>query len=315
MRRSLLFAVLLGACTKADAPTSSANPGGTLIIATGAEADHMLPPLVATSVGKQVSDALFLPIARIGDELNMLGDEGFVGVLADRWEWSADSLAITFTLDAAARWHDGRPLRADDVVFSFDRYRAPAVGADLGPKLAGISSITADDSLHFTVRYARRSATQFYDLVHHLVPFPQHIYGTIQPESLRASAAAREPIGSGKFRFARWEPGQRVEVVADTAHWLGRPGLDRVIWTVVATQETQLAQLLAGEADLVESLRGPALDQALADTNLAFVQRPAVDYVVAQFNLRERKARTRAHPLLGDARVRHALTAALNRPR
>ena len=313
MPRSLLLAVLLAACAPSEPPKSSANPGGTLIIATGAEADQVLPPLVATSVGKQVSDALFLPIARVGDELNMLGDEGFVGILADRWEWSADSLAITFTLDAAARWHDGHPLRADDVVFSFDRYRSPAVGADLGPQLAGISSITADDSLRFTVRFARRSATQFYDLVNHLIPFPQHVYGTIHPESLRASAAVRAPIGSGKFRFARWEAGLRVEVVADTAHWLGRPGLDRVIWTVVPEQTAQLAQLLAGEADLVEALRGSALDQALADTNLAFLQRPAVDYVVAQFNLRERKSRAREHPLFGDPRVRHALTAALDR--
>jgi peptide/nickel transport system substrate-binding protein len=313
MTRSLLFAVLLAACTGSETPAPSANPGGTLIIATGADADQLLPPLVATSVGKQVSDALFLPLARVGDDMNMLGDEGFVGVLADRWEWSADSLSITFTLDAAARWHDGHPLRADDVVFSFDRFLSPAVGSDIGPMLAGISTVTADDSLHVTVRFARRSATQFYDVAHHLIPFPQHVYGAIPPEALRASPAAREPVGSGKFRFVRWEAGQRVEVVADTSHWLGRPGLDRVVWSVVPEPNTQLAQLLAGEADLVEALRGPALQQAAADSNLTFVQRPAVDYVIAQFNLRERKGASRPHPLLGDVRVRKALMLALDR--
>lgn len=314
MRRVLLLATALAACTKNDQASSGAGARGTLVIATSADADQLLPPLVITSVGKQVSDALFLPIARVGDELNMLGDEGFTGVLADRWEWAPDSMAITFTLDSAARWHDGRPVRAADVAFSFERYRSAEVGSDLAPKLAGIQSVTADDSLRFTVAFARRSATQFYDVVHHLIPFPEHVYGPIAAAELRASDAARRPVGSGKFRFGRWEAGQRLEVVADTAHWLGRPGLDRIIWTVVPDPTTQLAQLLAGEADLVEALRGPALEQAARDTGLAFVQRPAVDYVVAQFNLRGRKARTQTHPLFGDVRVRRALTLALDRP-
>jgi peptide/nickel transport system substrate-binding protein len=315
VRRTLPTLLLsLVACAKGDPPPGAAAPGGTMIIATSAEADQVLPPLVATSVGKQVSDALFLPIARIGDEMNMLGDEGFIGVLADRWEWSGDSLSIRFTLDAAARWHDGRPIRADDVAFSFGVYTAPATGSDAAPRLSGIAAVTADDSLAFTVRFARRSATQFYDVVHHLIPLPRHQFGAIPAESLRASTVARAPIGSGKFRFGRWEAGQRLEVIADTTHWLGRPALDRVVWTVVPDPNTQLAQLLAGEADLVENLPAPALQQATADSMLAFLQLPAVNYVAAQLNLRARRGGARPHPLLGDVRVRQALTLALDRP-
>lgn len=313
-RHARALTPLLALALGCDAPeSSSSSPGGTVIIATGADADHVLPPLVATSVGKQVSDALFLPIARIGDSLNMLGDDGFTGLLAVRWDWSTDSLAIRFELDPAARWHDGTPVRAQDVAFSLDTYRSKAIGADVAPRLADVASLTVEDSLAFTVTWQRRSATQFHDFVSHLVPIPRHVYGVIPADSLRASAAARSPVGSGKFRFSAWDAGMRVEVVADTAHWLGRPSLDRVIWSVVPDPNTQLAQLLVGEADFVETLRGPALRQAAADTSLRFSQRPGLDFGLALFNLRARRRPAVPHPLFGDQRVRQALTLALDR--
>ncbi len=310
-RRALTLIALVLACTGPEA-SSATSAGGTVIIATGGDADHVLPPLVAGSVGKQVSDALFLPIARIGDSLNLLGDEGFTGVLADRWVWSTDSLSIRFQLDPAARWHDGTPVRAHDMVFSLDTYRSKAVGADAAPRLADVASITPDDSVTFTVTWQRRSATQFHDFVSHLVPIPRHVYGAVPEDSLRASTLARAPVGNGKFRFGAWDAGRRIEVVADTTHWLGRPSLDRVIWSVVPDPNTQLAQLIAGDADFIETLRGPALQQAAADTSLRFAQRPGLDFGLALFNLRARRG-TKPHPVFGDVRVRQALTLALDR--
>jgi peptide/nickel transport system substrate-binding protein len=306
-----LAAWALAAC--GERAPGTAVPGGALLIATGSDADALLPPLVKSSVGKQVADALFLPLARIGDALNLVGDEGFDPGLAARWEWASDSASITFHLDPRARWHDGTPVRAPDVAFSLRAYRDPAVASDAVPHLASVDSITVRDSLTFVAWYAHRSATQFYDLVYHLIPIPEHVYGTVGPGSLASSAAARRPVGSGRFRLARWLAGELVEVVADTGHWEGRPYLDRVVWLAIPDPAAQVARLLAGEADLVESLRGDALNMAGRDSTIRVIRRPAFDFAIAVFNLRDPASPSRPHPLFAERELRRALTLALDR--
>jgi len=283
------------------------------VIATGQEADALLPPLIETTAGRQVVDMLFMPIARLGDEMNILGDIGFSPALSDGWEWSADSLSVAFHIDPRSRWSDGAPVRPADVRFSLSAFRAPGVSSAVAPNLDNIDSVSVRDSATFVVWYTRRSATQFFDVVHDLIPFPEHVYGSIALDSLRASPAAREPVGSGKFRLARWEPGVRVEIVADTGHWAGRPKLDRVVWIPVADAIGQAAKLVAGEADMVELLSGSALERAASDSALRFYRRPAFAFAMALFNMRDPADRGRPHPLFAERALRRALTLALDR--
>jgi peptide/nickel transport system substrate-binding protein len=263
IRCGLVAAAALLACQGADLSPRH-EVGGTLVIATGQEADAMLPPLIETTAGRQVVDMLFMPIARLGDEMNILGDIGFSPALADRWEWSADSLSVAFHVDPRARWSDGTPVRPSDVRFSLRAFQSPGVSAAVAPNLDNVDSVSVRDASTFVVWYSRRSATQFFAVAHDLIPFPEHVYGAIAFDSLRASSASRIPVGSGKFRLAHWEPGVRVEIVADTAHWTGRPRLDRVVWLPISDPIGQAAKLVTGEADMVELLRGSALERAAA---------------------------------------------------
>lgn len=313
--RPILLLLALAALTACGPADSSGRDefGGTLIIATGQEADALLPPLIETTAGRQAVDMLFMPIAQLRDDMNILGDSGFVPALADRWEWAPDSLSLAFHLDPRARWSDGTPVRAGDVRFSLAAFRSPGVSADVAPNLANVDSVSVRDSSTFVVWYSKRSATQFFDVAHDLIPFPEHVYGVMPLDSLRASAAARSPVGSGKFRLARWEPGVRVELVADTAHWAGRAKLDRIIWLPFSDPNTQVAKLITGEADMIELLRGPALDQAVKDSALQFIRRPSLDFAMALFNLRDPADRRRPHPLFADRALRRALSLALDR--
>jgi peptide/nickel transport system substrate-binding protein len=77
------------------------------------------PPLAVGVTARQVTDLLFEPPSRLGEELNTIGDAGFRPRLARAWTWAPDSLSIAFALDPRARWHDGVPVGAEDVRFTF----------------------------------------------------------------------------------------------------------------------------------------------------------------------------------------------------
>ena len=312
-RAAVLLLALTAACGGERAPTGSAT-GGTLLIGTGAVADAVLPPLIQSLPGKQLVDALFLPLAWPADELTLVGDAGYTPALADRWTWSADSLSIAFHLDPRARWQDGHPVTPEDARAALVAFKSPAVGAIAAPNLANIDSIAVRDSATLVAWFHERAPTQFYDLVTNLVPIPAHVYGAIPAESLATSAVARTPVGNGKWRLVKWTPGERVEIVADTAHWLGRPTLDRIAWIAITDPIAQATKLVTGEIDMVEVLRGPPLETAAKDSSIRLVTTPGLSHAITVFNTRDASNPARPHPIFGDAGVRRALSLAIDRP-
>lgn len=314
----LLVILTLGACGRPDSSAGTggddrSSPGGTLVVATPADVDFLLPQLYTGIQGRQLTDLLFDRLAEIGDSLNTVGDAGFAPRLASAWRWAPDSLSIAFQVDPRARWHDGVPIRAADVAFSYRLYADPAVGSAIAPLLAGIDSVTATDSLTAVVWYKRRSPQQFFDAVYQLVIIPEHVYGGIRPADLRASPVVRQPVGSGRFRFARWVPGSTLELVSDTANWRGRALLDRVVFSIAPDFASAPLKLFAGEADFFEMLRAQDVTELAKHPDLKLVPYPSLAYGSLTFNLRDPKRPGRAHPVLGDRAVRRALSMAVDR--
>lgn len=309
-----LLAILVVACRGNDAVRDGgrAEPGGTLIVSAPADADFLLPPLVVGGPGKTLSSLLYERLAEIGPGLNTVGDEGFQPRLAERWEWAADSLSIRFHLDPRARWHDGRPVRAGDVRFSHALYSDPVVGSIAQPLIANIDSVTTPDSLTAVVWYGSRAAEQFYDAAYQLFILPEHVLGSVPREQLRSDSAAQRAIGSGRFRLHRREAGSTTELVADTAHYRGRPALDRVVWSIAPDPNAALARITAHEADMVENVPVASMAQVANDTTLRLMPYPMIAYGYAAFNLRNREG-SGAHPVFADREARRALSMALDR--
>src|SRR4051812_45317709 len=128
----LLCALLVCCCVGTESPAAK-NGGGTLVISTGGDPDVLVPALVQSTQGAQVVDMIYERLADIGDSLNTLNDKGFTPRLADRWTWSADSLSIAFHLDPKARWHDGVPVRSNDVRFTVVSTKDSTVGSPIAP--------------------------------------------------------------------------------------------------------------------------------------------------------------------------------------
>ncbi|HEX3159741.1 MAG TPA: peptide ABC transporter substrate-binding protein, partial [Gemmatimonadaceae bacterium] len=293
----------------ADADMRAATAG--VVIATAADADALVPPLVATTAGKQVVDLLFDHLAAPATApVETVGDAGFRPELARRWTWAADSLSIAFELDPEARWHDGHPVTAPDVRFSFHLFTDPAVASTHARSFEGIDSVTVRDARTAVVWWARRHPEQFFQAAYNLAVMPRHLLDTVPRSQLLASAFAAHPVGSGRYRFERWDRKRQLVLVADGANYRGRPRFDRVIWTVAPDPNTATMAVLAGQADVLEVLRGDAVARVAQVPTLRTVEYGSLDYGYLVFN--QRPARPRA-ALFADRALRVALSAAVDR--
>lgn len=302
------LAVMSG-CGRESAPRD--GHGGTLVIATGGDADVLFPPLVLSTQGRVVSEQLFEPLAEVGDSLNVIGDRGFRPRLAQSWSWSADSLSIAFHLNPRARWHDGRPVRASDVVFTYRLYGDTALGGPAAGTVRSIDSVTVHDSLTPIVWFHVRAPQQFYTAASQMLILPEHVYGSVPVASLASSDILRHPVGSGRFRFVRWVPGTSIELASNADHYTAPARLDRVIWTIAHDPGAAATSLLAGDADFLESLRPEMVLQAEHAPNVRVVSSPGFRYGYLVFDLRDSTGAP--HRLFADRALRRALTLAVDR--
>jgi peptide/nickel transport system substrate-binding protein len=284
-----------------------------MVIAIGGNAAPVLPPMSHDVYSRAVADQMYDRLADVGPELNTVGDKGFAPRLARSWTWSADSLSIAFALDPGARWHDGQPVRASDVRFTFDLVKDPKSATSVTAMIATIDSVTVRDSLTAVAWYHRRTPEQFFDLVYQLHVLPEHVLRDVARDKLETVDANTKLVGSGRFRFARFEPGVRIELVADTLNYRGRPKLDRVVWSMASDGGAAATQLFTGQADVLENVPAPMIPRADSSTVVRLVPYPSLGYAYLGMNQRDPKRAGAAHPVFGDRSVRRAISMALDR--
>ena len=307
------LALGVAACGDEGARRSTSDTGGTLVISVGGDPETLFPPLASTTTGQIIGDLVYDRLAEIGDSLNTVGDSGFQPRLAKTWDWARDSLSIAFHIDPEARWHDGRPVRASDVAFTYRMYADSVNGSPFSTALESIDSVTVSDSLTATVWFGEKSPMQFYDAVHTMLILPAHIIGSARGTALRDPSIARNPVGSGRFRFVKWNAAQSIELASDTANYRGRANLDRVILTIAPDFNTALTRLLGGEADMIEQVPAANVPDVAGDSAVRATLISSLDYNFVQLNLNDPANAARPHPLFGDRELRRALTGALDR--
>jgi peptide/nickel transport system substrate-binding protein len=307
---------LVVACDRRSSPaasdTTSTSPGGSLVAAIQTEVGQVLPPTIEQVDQKLVADQIFEPLAWLGDDSRT--DGGFRPALADGWTWERDSMGIAFHLNPKARWHDGAPVRALDVRFTFSLYTDPAVGAMERDALMRVDSVTVRDSVTPVFWFRERYPDQLYDAATRMLIVPEHLLAKEPRATLKTAAFGRSPVGSGRFRLYKWTP-TSIELVSDTTHYRGRARLDRVIFTLTSDQNLLVPKLAAGEIDVAEIVNAEQFRTLAARPELNARIMPAFDYSFLHFNLRDPKDRSKPNALFGDLAFRRALTMAIDRDR
>lgn len=197
--------------------------------------------------------------------------------LATNWEVSDDGLTYVFTLTEGAAFHDGSPFTAEDVVWTYDRLRDPALESPTVDLYANVESIeaTGEHEVTFTLKETN----------------PFFLFDLSDNHAVMLKAGTEDPAtafnGTGPFRVADYSVGNRMDLEANPDYFMdGKPKLQTLEFIFFSDQQARVEALRGGQADLVmrmptplyQSLEGNAdLERVTVATNTFDVARLRVD--------------------------------------
>jgi len=291
---------------------SLAVPAADLSIALGGDVTSMDPHFHNLTPNNNIG-------AHVFDTLVMKEPGGRIKPgLAESWR-VVDDTTWEFRLRKGVRFHDGSIFTAADVVFSLDRI--PNVPNSPSPFTTYTKQVTEKIVVDpWTLRL--KSAA----------PYPQMPIdiSTVLIVSSKAAANAttddfntgKATVGTGPFRFVRWQKGDRIELARNDEYWGPKSPWDRVTFRVITSDPTRVASLLAGEVGAIENVPTTDLAKLSRNKDLAVYRTVSVRLMYLHLDTARDKtpfATDKAgKPLdrnpLKDLRVRRAMSKAINRP-
>lgn len=306
MRNWLLFVLILGVMLTGcapQAPTASENDAPQVVTRAITTEPGGLDPQGLAGAGQNA----ILPY--LFDTLIYRDiDNSYKPYLAETWNVSADGREVVFTLKEGIVFHDGTPLNAEAVKFTFDRVREQGQRSVLAAMAMSIANIEAVDDL--TVRFYLRapSSTFFSSLT-------TAYAGIISPKAAQESGEgfAQKPVGSGAFMLEKWEPGVAITLVKNPNYaWApdivknqAAPHIDRLVFKIIPDVAQQISAYQAGEVDILFINQPNHLARLKQDPNTNLVETTLHSLIYLGYHAQK--------PPFNDARVRQAFSHAVNK--
>jgi len=176
--------------------------------------------------------------------------------LAESWKASPDGLSYDLVLRKGVKFHDGEPVTAEDVTFSFERYRG-AAATTLKQRVAAVD-ILDPSHVRFRLKEPWPDFMTFYGT-------PATGAGWIVPkkyvQKVGDDGFKKAPVGAGPYRFVSFTPGVELVLEAFDGYWRKAPAVKRLVFKVIPDESTRLAALERGEVDVAYSIRGALAEE------------------------------------------------------
>ena len=175
--------------------------------------------------------------------------------LAESWTASEDALTYEFVVRRGAKFHNGDDVTAEDVKFSFERYRGVAHKV-LKDRVAAVE-IPDAQRVRFKLKQPWPDFLTFY--------VGATGAGWIVPkkyaERVGDEGYRKAPVGAGPYKFVSFTPGQELTLEAFDQYWRKTPSVRRLVFRVIPDEATRLAALKRGEVDIAYSIRGELAEE------------------------------------------------------
>ncbi len=296
-----VIATVLGAPSLASAaPARQAKGGqGTFVVVAGGDPISFNPDY-------QADDNLFAgPAFNLYSMLVCLSQSyDVIPDLAKSWETSEDGTQITFHLVDNAKWHDGTPVTAADVKWTYEKI-VSTEGQPVKENLSALDHIETPDD-YTAVFVLKQPSAQFMGFLAWYSTFvmPKHIYDGTDWSS---NPANQQPIGSGPFKFVEYVAGDHITLEANPDYFGEGPYMDRIVYRIIPDPGTVEQALLNDEVDhdAAGLVGADSIPSFQADDRFKVVNKvfPSVYYVTFNFG----------REVTSDLKVRQAIGMAIDR--
>jgi peptide/nickel transport system substrate-binding protein len=292
-----VLAFMAGAHAGAQTPPKLPN----LRIGLAEDPDGLDPTLSRSFVGRVVFASLCDKLFDIDEKLNI------VPQLAEKYEWSADSKALTIKLRPGVVFHDGEKLDAAAVKYSLERHKT-LPGSQRRGDLAPVATVDIVDAM--TVR------------IHLHAPFAPLLAALsdragmiVSPKAAQAAGDkfGAKPVCAGPFRFAERVAQDRIVLERFDAYWnAAAVNFQKVTFTPVPDATVRLANLKSGQFDFIERMASSDFEKLKTDKRFKTAAITEIGYQAITINI-GKSERAQQNPLGKDARVREAFELAIHR--
>jgi peptide/nickel transport system substrate-binding protein len=262
--------------------------GGTLYMSFG-------PDFVTFDPYYDVTNVEFKPM--MYDPVVRLSDEGEIEPwLAESFEVSEDGLSITLHLRKGVKFHNGREMTADDVVWSIERARDQDIGHHLGDYFTTCTGATKIDEDTVEVTYSRVTHSALDGMARCYI-FPKEALDDIETT----------PVGTGPFKLEEWVPGDHLTLVGFEDYWReGLPYLDKVVVKPIPDEQARMLNLLAGGIDFLMEVPWADIELLDRQPDINLIRQPhGFRFDAFIFNV--------TRPPFDDTLVRQAMNYAVDR--
>lgn len=232
----------------ADGPEKMAKPrgGGHLIFATEKEMSRPHPLIGSRSTSGRIKESMYQPLTRYDENGNLHG------VLVLDWSSSRENTVWVFNLRQGVKFHDGKEMTSEDLVWSVNYIMDPDNSAGgYGVLSRAVDKIRALGK--HTVEFTLKSPDALFpESVEGIDPITVIPANSTPPKALNVNA--RPPPGTGPFKFEGWTPGQDTIVARFDDYWGGRPYLDRITFKLISNEAGRFNALRAGDVHIAERL-------------------------------------------------------------
>ncbi len=252
--------LLGGILAWAQYPAQAAPPAGVLkeAIHWGLSADWLDPALNAASVPAQ------LPLYLFHDALlKPMPDGTYSPCLAESWTVSPDAKVYEFKLRKGVKFHNGDSMTAEDVIFSFQRYKA-AQAKIIHGRTEKVEAVNP-----YLVRFQFKES--FPDFLEYLLPGGTTIAWVVPKkyvEKVGEAGFKKHPVGAGPYKFVEFVTGVRLVGEAFEEYWRKVPSIKRMEFLIVSEPATRLAMARRGETDISTLMQGVFFEDLKKDPKL-----------------------------------------------